>query len=586
MAARFISGTVARVVTVTAALAFLPLAGPASGATRPAGPESSAIVTSMAPSVVASADHLTSASVESFVRAGYADFLGRSPSTGDLMYWGPRIQAGTMGRWVLTQELARSPEWLTAVISGFYRDTLGRGPDPVGLAFWIQAARSGTPIADIAAQFYASDEYFRTVGHSDVQTWVRALYRALLLREGEAGGVTFWTRLVGSGTPRWQAAATFYQSTETVQVRIQALYHTLLGRGADQSGLSSWPAVVRAQGDLALASSIAESPEYFARASSRFPGNGSRAPWVEVVGTGTPASCTTTALAAAVRDGGVVEFSCGSAPTTIVLTQTLETCNTTTCQHQWQGGTPVDALVIDGGGLVTLSGGGARGIFYANTCEQDFGWLSSRCDLQTQPRIVFRNLTFADGNAQGPPPGLDDVGGGGAIAMRGGTLVVEDVTFRNNRTVAAHSDWGGGAVRVFGVSTATFTRCTFTSNRGANGGALSSLHTPMLVTDSVFTGNAATGSGASSGQGGNGGAIYFDGTGQDVRVVGTSITGNAAPEGGPGIFYVSNDRSGALTIERSTITGNTGERFWTSPYHDLYYLGRSGLPIVSASTID
>ncbi len=46
-----------------------------------------------------------------------------------------------MGRWVLTQELARSPEWLTAVISGFYRDTLGRGPDPVGLAFWIQAAQ-------------------------------------------------------------------------------------------------------------------------------------------------------------------------------------------------------------------------------------------------------------------------------------------------------------------------------------------------------------------------------------------------------------------------------------------------------------
>ena len=309
-------------------------------------------------------------------------------------------------------------------------------------------------------------------------------------------------------------------------------------------------------------------------------------PGTTVVGTGTPASCTSAALAAAVRDGGNVAFACGPDPVTITVDQTLTTCNTHDCRHAWQGGVPVPPLVVDGGGLVTLSGGGARGIYYANACQQSFGWLNGACQNETRPHVTFRNLTFANGNAQGPPPGLADVGGGGAIAMRAGTLVVEDVVFRDNRTVASHSDWGGGAVRLMGMTTpATLVRATFTGNRGANGGGLSGLHAPMVVADSVFTANTATGSGASSGDGGNGGAIYFDGTWQDVLVRGTTIQGNVAPEGGPGIFYVSNSRTGTLTIDASTITGNTGHSFHTPPYTDLYYLGTSQLPVITGATV-
>lgn len=532
------------------------------------------------------AGQLTSAGVSSFVRAMYQDFLGRTPSTADLISWGPRVQAEALTRSDMGLELARSPEWLTVVITGFYRDALSREPDPAGLAHWIAKARAGKPIADIAAEFYGSTEYFQTVGRSDTATWVRALYRALLHREGEPAGVAHWVGLVDNGMSRSQASVSFYQSTETIRVRITALYRTLLGRAPDPSGLRTWPPVVRADGDLALAAAIAGSPEYYARAAGRHPTTG-RAPWVEVVGSGTAASCTSAALATAVRDGGVVEFSCGPAPVTITVSETLSTCNTTTCRHQWQGATPVELLVLDGAGLVTLSGGGSRGIYYANTCEADFGWVSSRCDLETRPRVVFRNLGFTDGNAQYPPPGRDDVGGGGAIAMRGGTLVVDNSRFARNRTVTAHPDWGGGAIRVTGSrATATITRSTFTDNQGANGGAISSLHTSLAVDDSVFTANRATGSGASTGQGGNGGAIYVDGTDETVRVTRSTLTGNVAPEGGSGIFYVSNSRTGQLTIEGSTVTGNTGETFWTSPYHDVFYLGRTALPVVSASTID
>lgn len=60
-----------------------------------------------------------------------------------------------------------------------------------------------------------------------------------------------------------------------------------------------------------------------------------------VVGTGSPASCTSAALTAAVATGGVITFNCGAAPHTIVVTSTL-TLNSDT--------------LIDGGGLITLNG--------------------------------------------------------------------------------------------------------------------------------------------------------------------------------------------------------------------------------------
>src|SRR5271170_4573863 len=68
-----------------------------------------------------------------------------------------------------------------------------------------------------------------------------------------------------------------------------------------------------------------------------------------VVGTGTAASCTEAALAAAITKGGVVTFNCGASPVTLTVTA--------------QQNVMVDT-VIDGGGTVTLSGGGTTRILH------------------------------------------------------------------------------------------------------------------------------------------------------------------------------------------------------------------------------
>lgn len=310
----------------------------------------------------------------------------------------------------------------------------------------------------------------------------------------------------------------------------------------------------------------------------------------KVVGTGTAGSCTSAALQSALFGGGHVTFNCGSSPVTITVSSTLYLCNTHNCAHPWQGGTSVNSLVVDGGGLVTLSGGGNRGIFYANTCEEEFGWRDASCQNDTTPVVVFQNIAFSGGNATSIQTGWEGPGGGGgggAIAMRGGQLKVYNSHFSGNRCVTAHSDAGGGAIRLTGQEATSYVvNSTIESNQCANGGGVSVLHAPLTVLNSVISGNTATGTGASSGNGGNGGAVYSDGTWKEVLIDGSILSGNVAPEGGPGVFYVSNDRAGHLSIRNSQIINNTGQRFYTSPYRDIFYLGRQSLPTVTNSTVE
>ncbi len=84
-------------------------------------------------------------------------------------------------------------------------------------------------------------------------------------------------------------------------------------------------------------------------------------------------------------------------------------------------------VVLDGGGLVTLSGGGKRRILYQDTCDRRQIWTTSHCDDQATPRLVVQNLSFADGNATGS---TYDGGGGGAIFARGGQLKIVGSTLR------------------------------------------------------------------------------------------------------------------------------------------------------------
>ena len=250
------------------------------------------------------------------------------------------------------------------------------------------------------------------------------------------------------------------------------------------------------------------------------------APWAlpttsKVVGTGTAASCTYSALNTAVTAGGAITFNCGSAPVTIAVTSAI---------------TVSKATVVDGAGLVTLDGGGTNQIFLA----------------ASNNTLSVRNLTFINGKA---PSATDATGIGGAVSGNWRSKVeVIGCTFKNNTAAR-----GGGAVAVWTGSSLTIVSSRFSNNVSWYGGAVYSLLSPLQVINSEFTNNSTV---LQTGYG-DGGAIGTDGAsesttdtvGGTIQICGTQIRSNQGNGSGGGA-YIWMYPPDQATIDRSTIESN------------------------------
>jgi hypothetical protein len=306
-----------------------------------------------------------------------------------------------------------------------------------------------------------------------------------------------------------------------------------------------------------------------------------------VIGTGTPASCTGDAVVAAVKKGGVITFDCGADPVTIVLSQTAIVYNN------------VSKVVIDGGNKVTLSGAGTKRILYMATCDNSHGGYppgSGDCNTNPGPELVVQNLTFIDGSAKSIPEGSNNGGGGGAIHAQGGSLKVVHCRFFNNVCADLGSDVGGGAIRKLDYLVApgagparpvwivdsTFGGKEGFGNSGANGGALSSIGVSWNIINTWISYSAALGHGANSGEGGNGGAIYNDGNEIVLNITSSLIENNKANEGGTAVFFVSNDRSGSVTVKDSITRNNPEGTFETPGLPGFYVLAKQPATIINS----
>jgi predicted outer membrane repeat protein len=267
-----------------------------------------------------------------------------------------------------------------------------------------------------------------------------------------------------------------------------------------------------------------------------------------------------------VRAGGVIRFSCGPKPVTIRMRTTAKVLNTRA------------QVVLDGRGLVTLSGGGQRRILYMDTCDRAQVWTTSHCQDQASPQLIIENLAFTDGNSSGE---LFDGGGGGAIFARGGRLRIVNSVFTDNRCDRDGPDIGGGAVRALSQYHGLpvyVVNSHFTGNLCSNGGALSSIGVSWTVLNSRFLADRAIGIGANPAGpgtpgGGSGGAIYNDGDRMTLSIGGSLFLNNRANEGGGAIFFVSDDRTGTMAIRASTLERNRSDRFQTAGLPGIFFLG-------------
>ncbi len=139
---------------------------------------------------------------------------------------------------------------------------------------------------------------------------------------------------------------------------------------------------------------------------------------------GTPEGCTEGALDAALARGGSVAFNCGANPATITVTST-KTIGTDT--------------MINGGNLITISGGNSVGVFSVNTGVT----------------FTVQNLTIANGRA---------VGGGGIA--NAGMLTVTNSTFSANYAYTTCGPGCGGGVggAITNGGTLSVANSTFSAN--------------------------------------------------------------------------------------------------------------------------
>jgi len=278
----------------------------------------------------------------------------------------------------------------------------------------------------------------------------------------------------------------------------------------------------------------------------------------------------------------VITFNCGAAPVTITLAATAKVFNNQ------------PDVVLDGGGKVTLSGGGVRRILYQNTCDQAQVWTTNHCDTQTSPTLTLQRITLADGNATGQTYG-QGADGGGALFVRGGRVRIINSRFFNNTTELTGPDLGGGAVRLFGTQQALVVGSTFGGdathgNTSSNGGAISTLGASLGIYNSVLSHNQAQGAGANPARagtlgGGSGGAIYQDGNTFSLSVCGSTVQTNRANEGGSAVFFVSNDSTGTLSLTNASFSGHPLGTFETANLPGFFIKAAPGQPVISNTTI-
>jgi hypothetical protein len=291
-----------------------------------------------------------------------------------------------------------------------------------------------------------------------------------------------------------------------------------------------------------------------------------------VIGNGSPASCTSAAVVHDVAAGGIITFNCGPKPVTIVMTSTARVIKTRRL------------VVVDGGGLITLSGGGKHRILLSDTCAGT--WSTDDCVSQPYPQIVLQNITFEDGydevhqatcTANIPRCWYSGVDGGGAVYVEGGQFKAVNSRFIDNRCYAYGPDLGGGAIRALAQyenRPVYITDDTFSGGSCSNGGALSSIEVQWDVLNSVFRDNKAIGWGQNPAYngtpgGGSGGAIYIDGKNDNVLIAGTVMANNSARECGGAVFDTMDLGGGGLTFNESDLSNDRSG--WCQTFPGVYY---------------
>jgi hypothetical protein len=148
-------------------------------------------------------------------------------------------------------EFAPEPDSLSTFVTGFYRYVLGREPDPPETAGWLSFLRAEPTVGRVRGMthaFFDGPEYrgrpFKRPRH------VSALYRAILGRDGDPGGLNGWVSFLTGrdvstldlflDSPEFHTVVPDCKDVPAVSALIVRLYEQALRRTPTPNEVSSW----------------------------------------------------------------------------------------------------------------------------------------------------------------------------------------------------------------------------------------------------------------------------------------------------------------------------------------------------------
>ncbi len=206
-----------------------------------------------------------------------------------------------------------SPRTRRAEVARLYLAYFLRQPDEAGYEYWVGVRRSGRSLAQISAEFVASDEFRMRYGSLSNRQFVELIYRNVLGRAADGEGSNHWTSALDRGVSRGDVMIGFSESTEfknrtapeltSIEHNgpVGRLYMAYFLRRPDEQGLDYWINTGLPTG--AVSEQFARSPEFTRRYGQldhpafvdltyrnvlgRAPDGAGLAHWVELLNRGT-----------------------------------------------------------------------------------------------------------------------------------------------------------------------------------------------------------------------------------------------------------------------------------------------------------
>ncbi|MFP5321862.1 MAG: DUF4214 domain-containing protein [Acidimicrobiia bacterium] len=212
----------------------------------------------------ANASTIVTQATGAYVDAVYQLFGGRAATSTEKSYWAPAVASGN--RLALTSALSVTDAWAGTRLDDLYRTVFQRGADSGGRAYWLDQIRRGLTLESAGVEFYSSSEYYVRSGNTR-KGWISALYRDLLGRTADGGGVAYWVDQLAKGQPRSAVAANFYRSNESRRDRAGGIHEDVLGSPLADPGLQLWADRLAWVGDVRLAAELAASQTFWDKAT-------------------------------------------------------------------------------------------------------------------------------------------------------------------------------------------------------------------------------------------------------------------------------------------------------------------------------